>query len=324
MERLKTSLVVVCLLLAVAASGLAWHEHARALRVEAALADAGARAAMLEHEIQTAKAESGKADGYRREQTIASRIPTAEQPPRRGPRMDMPDFSNDPEIAPLLLRQRQRQIANRYALVLSRLGLTPEQREKLQALLADKQISHFDAMGLARRQGLGRDEAMELAKQADTEADGSIRSLIGDTAFAQLQEFDRTYAQRSTVNTLATQLGYAGAPMSTTQQEQLIAVLAEHSVVDAPSDGPGGPWGGLMRTTFGPNAGPNEIRAFFESKTASDAEALQQASAFLNPTQLDAVRQAQQDETTQLQLAALRFDRMHRAQNRNGGDMPPP
>ncbi len=74
---------------------------------------------------------------------------------------------------------------------------------------------------------------------------------------------------------------------------------------------------------FAPGADQAEIRAFFESKEASDAEALQQASAFLNPAQLEAVRQAQQDETTQLQVAALRFDRMRRAQSANGGDAPP-
>ena len=321
MDRLKTYLVVVGLLLAIAASGLALREHARALRAEAALADAGTRAGALEHKLQAAKADLARIAAERGAPTAATaRPPAADLPPHRGRRMDMPDFSSDPEIAPLLLRQRQRQISNRYALLFSRLGLAAEQREKLEALLAEKQLSHFDAMGLARRQGLGRDEAMELARQSDAEADASILALLGDAGFAKLQEYDRSYAQRTTVNTIATQLGIAGAALSSDQQERLVSVLAAHSVADEPAGGPGGPgW----RLPFAPGADQAEIRAFFESKGASDAEALQQASAFLNPAQLEAVRQAQQDETTQLQVAALRFDRMRRAQSANGGDAPP-
>jgi hypothetical protein len=313
MERMKTSLALVCVLIAAVAGGLVWTERMAARKAQAALAEAETRIAELERRLQASKAVDDRpavADGSDRPRLDGGTAPERERSGRRG---EPPDFSNDPEIAPLMLKQRQRQIAGRYAALFARLGLSAEQREKLQALLADKQMSHFDAMGLARRQGLGREEAMELAKQADGEADGAIRALLGDTAFAQLQEYDRTYTQRSTVNSLATQLGYAGAPLSSAQQEQLISVLAEHSVVDVPSGGFGAPWGGMPRNVFGPNADPAEIRAFFESKAASDAEALQQAAAFLSPMQIEAVRQAQEAENEQLKLASLRVDRMHRA-----------
>jgi len=326
MERMKTYLTLACVLIAVAAGSLAWRECMLAQRAEAALAEAETRIAALEKQIQTPKAAGVRETIVTENSQVSATgraAPEREQSPRLGRRREPPDFTSDPEIAPLLLKQRQRQIGNRYAALFARLGLSSERREKLQALLADKQISHFDAMGLARRQGLGREEAMELARQADAESDGSIRSLIGDAAYSQLQEYDRTYAQRSTVNSLSMQLGYAGAPLSSTQQEQLITVLAEHSAIDAQAGGFGVPWGGMPRDIFGPGADQAEIRAFFESKAASDAEALRQASAFLSPAQLDAVRQAQQDETTQLQVAALRFDRMRRAQSANGGDAPP-
>lgn len=321
MERMKTYLTLACVLIAVAAGSLAWRECMLAQRAEAALAEAETRIAAFEKQIQTPKAAGVRETIVTENSQVSATgraAPEREQSPRLGRRREPPDFASDPEIAPLLLKQRQRQIGNRYAALFARLGLSSEMREKLQALLADKQISHFDAMGLARRQGLGREDAMELARQADAESDGSIRSLIGDAAYSQLQEYDRTYAQRSTVNSLSMQLGYAGTPLSSTQQEQLITVLAEHSVVDVPVDGFGGP-----RNNPGPNAGPSEIRALIESKAASDAEALQQAASFLSEAQLEAVRQAQEAETEQLRLASLRVDRMRRAQSANGGDAPP-
>ena len=327
MERMKTYLALACVLIAIATGVLAWRESAAARRAEVALAAAETRIAALEKKLQAAKAAPALAEESRQPSPAERVASEREQPPRMGRRWDPPDFSNDPEIAPLMLKQRQRQIGSRYAALFARLGLSPEMREKLQALLADKQISHFDAMGLARRQGLGREEAMELAKQADGEADGAIRSLIGDTAYAQLQDYDRTYAQRSSVNGLATQLNYAGAPLSTAQQEQLISVLADHAVLDAPDGNggpgfgpPGGPGGSAMRSLFGRDATQTDIDAFFAKKAESDADAITAVSSFLTQPQAEAVRQLQQEENERLRLAALRFDRFRRARGGNGND----
>ncbi len=219
-----------------------------------------------------------------------------------------------------MLKQRQRQVAARYAALLAKLGLAPEQATKLQALLADKQLSRFDAMGLARRQGLGRDEARELAKQSDAESDGAIRSLIGDAAFAQLQEYDRTFSQRTTVESLTRQLGYSGAGLSSAQQEQLIDVLAANAAVGESSGGFGPPGGGppgfAMRGAmgaFGRDASPEEVQAVIEKKAAGDAAALRAASAFLTPVQIEALRQSQQDAVDQLKMAALSLERMRKA-----------
>jgi len=323
---MKTCLTLACVLIAIAAGGLAWRQSVLARRAEMALADAETRIEALEKKLQTAKA-AGERETLGAEGSSRGRAaPEREQSGRLGRRGEPPDFSNDPEIAPLMLKQRQRQIASRYAALFARLGLSPEMREKLQALLADKQISHFDAMGLARRQGLGREEAMELALQADAESDSAIRSLIGDAAYAQLEYYDRTYAQRSSVNGLATQLNYAGTPLSTAQQEQLISVLVDHSVVDEPEGGmgpgfgpPGGAGGPAMRGLFGRDVTQTDIDAFFAKKAESDADALTAVTSFLTQPQVEAVRQLQQEENDRLRLAALRFDRFRRARGDNGG-----
>ena len=228
----------------------------------------------------------------------------------------MLDSANDPEIAPLLLKQRQRQIASRYAALFAQLGLPAEQMAKLQELLAEKQLTRFDAMALARRQGLGRGDAQDLAREADSEADAAIRALLGDAAFAQLQDFDRTYPQRATVNSLATQLGYAGAPLTAGQQEQLIGVLAAHAAEDTSSTtaGPPGGFGGPgFGRGFGSDSSAEEIRTFLASKIASDAEAIRTAATFLTPVQVEAVRRALEDETDQVRLAALRVERIRQA-----------
>ncbi|HLP02093.1 MAG TPA: hypothetical protein VK163_08705 [Opitutaceae bacterium] len=317
MKHVQPAITALALLVAIAACCFAWREHARAQRAVLAAAEAESRSVMR---FASAPAPDSPA------LEVVPVAPKGSPPPaepsgrpqlgrRSGP---PPDFSADPEIAPLLLKQRQRQAAARYAALFARLELTPELTAQLERLLADKQLSRFEAMGLARRQGLGRDEAHALANQADAESDNSIRALIGDAAFTQLEEYDRTYQQRTTVNSLSTQLSYSGQALSPGQQEKLIAVLAEHAVVDEQSFAPPGiPGSGSV---FNRSSSAEEIEEFFENKAASDAEVINRVSTFLTPAQIEAVRRQQQDETDRLRITALRIDRMRRAQAASGGN----
>ncbi|MFT3829430.1 MAG: hypothetical protein QM691_06945 [Opitutaceae bacterium] len=312
MKHVQTAVTALAVLVAIAACCVAWREHARAQRATIAASEAAGRLTVVRSAGTSASAPSAVEMPPPLQEGPNLSGPPEGRPPfgrRWGP---PPDFSADPEIAPLLLKQRQRQVAARYAALFARLGLSPDTTAKLERLLADKQLSRFEAMGLARRQGLGREDAQALARQADAEADNTIRALIGDAAFTQLGDYDRTYQQRTTVSSLTTQLGYSGAALSPDQQERLITVLAEHAVVDEQSFGPPGiPGNGSV---FNRSSTTEEIEEFFATKATSDAEVIDRVSAFLTPTQVEAVRRQQQDETDRLRLTALRIDRMRRAQ----------
>ena len=327
-KRPQPLLYSIGVLLVLGVAGVAWREHDASSRQRAELTAARSRIAELERRLAAAAAPSSVsrpsavvsggagADDQRNEPDRGHR------PGRRGG--FLLESAGDPEIAPLVLKQRRRQIANRYAALFARLRLPAEPAERLQELLAEKQITHFDAMALARRQGLGRDEAQALAREADAEADAAIRALLGDGAFAQLQEFDRTYPQRAAVNTLATQLGYEGAPLTVAQQERLIGVLAARPGADgAPLgagpfggfDGPGGP---AAPRGLGNDSPATEFGTLLAEKIANDAETVRTAATFLAPVQVEAVRRALEEETDQLRLAALRRERMRRTQSSGG------
>lgn len=327
-NRPRLLLYAAATLLLLGVAGVAWREHAANFRYRSELATAQVRIAELERQLAAAATSSNVqrspqvvADGA----GLVARRSEPDRDLRPGRRRGfLLDSANDPEIAPLLLKQRQRQVASRYAALFARLGLPAEQAARLQALLAEKQITHFDAMALARRQGLGRDEAQALTREADAEADAAIRALLGDGAFAQLQEFDRTYSQRAAVNTLATQLGYEGAPLTVAQQERLIGVLAARPGADGATlgagpfggfDGPGGP---AAPRGLGNDSPATEFGTLLAEKIASDAETVRTAATFLAPVQVEAVRRALEEETDQLRLAALRRERMRRTQPSGG------
>lgn len=317
MKRIQPLVTIVALVAAFGALGFAWYEWSLARRTAAELAAAERRYAALQARQAELAANNGSR-GAARDGQPADRAVAQDRGP--GGRRGMPpDFSSDPEIAPLMLKQRQRQVASRYAALFARLGLSAEQRTKLEQLLVDKQLSRFEAMGLARRQGLGPEEAMSLARESDSEADSAIKALLGDTAYSQLQTYDQTYAQRASVASLSSQLGYSGEALSSDQQEQLITVLSEHAVVDSSATNPGPPgtgWG--PNSVFGVNDSAADVAEFFATKASSDAEVIAQVSGFLNASQVEAVKQMQEAETEQLRLTALRVDRFRKAQATSG------
>lgn len=325
MMRSRTPLVIALFLFAAGTLGFAWWQYSLRVRAQAELASTQGLVAELRRQpVPPPPAAVAAAEQVERATgAVVEKVMAREDGAGRGRRDrfagGMADLSSDPEIGPLMLKQRQRAVATRYAALLARLGLAPDQAAKLEALLAEKQISHGEAQGLARRQGLGRDEAQGLARQSDDESDAAIKALLGDGAFAQLQEFDRTTAQRATVTTLATQLNYAGAPLPAAQQERLIQILAANPSSTDGSGEPGFGPAGMPWAVFGRGASSADIQASLADKATRDVVVLQQAGAILTPVQLDALRQAQQDETDRLRLAALQMERIRAARGRQPG-----
>ena len=169
-----------------------------------------------------------------------------------------------------------------------------------------------------------------MATLADTESDAALKAMLGANGFGQLQDFDRTYAQRTSVDSLAERLSYAGAPLPTAQQEQLIQILATNATAVPAARGgdqgagpfgaagsSGRPGGGMP--FFGPETSEAETQAYVTAKAESDAAALQQASAILTPAQLAVLQQMQQEENEQTALNVLTRQRLRQARGEGGG-----
>ena len=333
MARSRTPLTVVLVLAVVGALALAWRQHSALVQTRIELGRAREQVAALQH--NDAAPAPAPAVASTTGPAVAASAPERPAGPEDGTPMGRPgrfaramaDLSSDPEIAPLLLNQRKRAVATRYAALLARLGLPPAQTEQLKTLLAEKQLSRSDAQMMARTQGLGREEAQRMALQADAESDAAIKALLGEAGFNQLQDFDRTYAQRATVGSLAERLSYAGAPLPTAQQEQLIQILAANATPAHGGRGGEGPFGGGGPGGHPGGSGPflgrdiseADTEAYLAAKAASDATALQQASSILTPAQVAMLQQMQQEENEQLKLSALTTRRLRQVRGVNSG-----
>jgi len=220
----------------------------------------------------------------------------------RGPEGRMGDFlamMDDPKFAKLMAAEQRGQLDGRYAALFKNLKLTPEQLEKFKNLLVEKQDSMRDVMAAARAQGLDprndRAAFQQLVAQTNAEIDANIASAIGADGFQQYQQYEQTMPERNLVSQLEQRLSYSSSPLSQDQQDQLVQALAQ----TAPP----------TNTDKVVRAGPNGPRF-----NVTD-QAVASASAVLNPDQVAALQQLQQEQQAQRAI----FQQMRNQQPAPGG-----
>jgi hypothetical protein len=208
------------------------------------------------------------------------------------------------------VQQQQQQLAldSRYAALFKTLNLPAEKLATFKALLLEKQSVVQDVMAAARDQGLdprtGGGEIRQMIADAQAEIDGSVKSLLGNDAFAQYEEFQRTQPQRALVSQLQQSLSYTASPLTTSQADQLVTILAANSppaanrraTSDAPALPPpdaGGRGGfGFVGGLGGGGFGGTTITT----------EAVNADQQILSTSQLSALQQLQQTQAAQQEL----------------------
>ena len=157
-------------------------------------------------------------------------------PGGRGP--DIMAAMQKPEMQRLLATQQKAALDARYAALFKNLNLSPAQLDKFKNLLVERQAAIMDVMAAGRGQGLNREDFQKLIASAQAEVDTSIKATIGENAFNQYQNFDKTAAQRTTTDQLAQRLSYSGAPLTSEQSAAMTQILSQTAPARANATGP--------------------------------------------------------------------------------------
>lgn len=268
------------------------------------------------------------------------------------------ELMSKPEVQALLSQQQKAAVEARYAALFRNLNLPPEQTAKLTALLAERGTTVQDVMSAARDQGIDPRENpaafRKLVADAQNQINDSIKAVIGDQGFAQLTNYEQTMPQRALVNDLQQRLSYSSTPLTATQAEQLVQILATNQPPRATStsgnrmvsategavvfrggpSGDGGPGfrgpdlGAIMGAVGGPAAGMlmgavDGVRIGGPQVTPN---AVAQAQGVLSPPQVAALQQIQQQQQAQQQLRDMVNETMKAVQPPPPaeGSAPPP
>jgi len=117
---------------------------------------------------------------------------------------------NDPDIQRALAVRQRSAVDTRYAALFKSLNLPPDQLARLQTLLTERQSVVTDAIAAALQQGESPfqdlDGFRQIVANAQAEVNSSIQAAIGDSAYAQLTNYDETILFRNATNRLQNDL----------------------------------------------------------------------------------------------------------------------
>ncbi len=224
-----------------------------------------------------------------------------------------------PETQRLIALQQKAQLDSRYAALFKGLNLSPAQLEKFKNLLVERQTSMMDVMTAAREQGVDpRADPQgfrQLVAGTQAEIDASIKTALGDTAYAQYKDFEKTMPQRATTDQLGQRLSYTSTPLTAEQSASMVKILAQNApatrqpgaagttgatgtVADS-GGGRGGPGVSMIGGMFGALGGQGGGTT--ANSPITDAT-VNLAQGVLSGPQVDALKQLQQEQLAQQKL----------------------
>jgi hypothetical protein len=129
-----------------------------------------------------------------------------------------------PEFRPLLIAEQRLRYADDYAAFYRKIGLTPDQIERFEAVLLESSYpSYVNASGqrvvfnYAPRQYSAAEQAMQL------------REVLGEANYAEYQEYTRTSEARRKTDALARSLYYTDSALTAEQAGQMEQILMQSS-----------------------------------------------------------------------------------------------
>jgi hypothetical protein len=288
----RNYLLIFFVLATLGGAALAWNQHLELIKLRAELQEKDLDAQLHQHQLEgkLAALRAGASAKAAASADEAQQNPGDDQNARFAA---MRALRNNPEFLKLLALQQKAQLNNSYAPLFKQLAqqlnLSPAQIAAFQNLLVQKQDAARDVLSAARDQGLDprtdRAAITQLMTQSNAEIDSQIQSTLGDAAFAQYQAYEQTLPQRNTVNQVAQSLSFTNSPLSDSQAQQLIQVMADNS----------------NQNTFNPTSFRALLTGTTPSSPITDAE-ITQASSFLSPDQIAALQQEQQAQRAQAEI----------------------
>ena len=323
MNSSKNYLVAFLCLTTAGLGWLAWHQYQELIALRAAVLDRNERA-VLQKRIWDAEKRSASL-----EKKLAERSKPAADTPAdtdetaapantfRGRRGRGAFFAlmENPEMQKLMHVEQKAALDSRYAALFKKLNLTPEQLEKFKNLLVEKQTSMMDVFAAAREQGINPREDPEafhkLVADAQAEVDAGIKAALGDADYAQYQDYEHSMPQRNTVGQLEQRLSYSSTPLSDSQSEALVQILASTGATTGGGMRGALAGGAAMAIGGGPGMGPN---------TQITDATIAQAQGVLAGPQLDALKALQQEQQARIEMQQA----MRKQFESGGGPAPHP
>ena len=220
------------------------------------------------------------------------------------------EMMKDPEKRRLIQLQQRGFFEEHNAAILKALNLPPEQTQKLHDLLLERDASMQDGYALAVEQGIDPKTDPKgfgaLMGAVASDATKQIVAAVDDDDYKQYQKLAALQGQMAVASQLANSLSFTAAPLTDSQVTQLAAIFQQNPAARDPNAVAVLSTGGENRVTMrGGNVAAMLPSGGVQGVPALSDAAVTAAAGVLSPPQLDALKQLQQVQQSQLQLGKM-------------------
>lgn len=311
---MKATLGIIAVLLLIAAiAASVWHRQ----RVSEATAQQESSA--LRSQMQTLETELAEAHAREQQQRSVPIVPSQTNRVSATANISTPSLAtngapspamlNDPETRALLRKQQQQQVTKAIDKLVStnfarELNLSPEQTTRVKELLRNRVLAGADFTTAMLFDGLDDNALAQRGretKQKIDESETALRELLGMDGFNALKEHEQSMPERDGVKEFRKELESSDAPLNAEQEKSLLAAMgAERQAFSFRIDysDPAKYDYEHIRDFFS----EANLQTYFEDLQQVNARIAERATLFLSPTQLEQLKNAQNEHLEKARL----------------------
>jgi RNA polymerase sigma factor (sigma-70 family) len=140
-------------------------------------------------------------------------------------------MAQDPEFRAVVIGQAKENLDVYYAHLFRSLGLQAPQLDRLKDLLVEKERLGIEVLEVKKSLGISSDPNLELYREGmdrgQQDVDADIKTLLGDSKYAQYTEYRMDLVQWTAVNAITRRLQGTSTPLTEDQAGKLVVLLRE-------------------------------------------------------------------------------------------------
>lgn len=224
----------------------------------------------------------------------------------------------DPETRKMIREQQRLMLDQLYGPLTKQMGLSPEESEQFKNLLADNLVKSTEQATalLGGESSTNRAEKMARLAAEQKGFDEQVRTFLGETRYAQYQDYQQTVGERSQLNQFRQQFAVGENALTDQQTEQLLAFMKEEKQAVNATGGFGS--SGVSQDTANLQAlmSGDGVDQIFKSQETVNQRVYERARTVLAENQLTAFGKFQ---ASQLQMMRMGMSMARQAMAPEGG-----